>query len=385
MAVIAIIYDISRIFGLAMRNVISILYIVVATLLSLWFAKQDDRGDDLAHDEEISIESKESITTDTIRLMFGGDLMQHMPQISAARQSDGSYDYTSSFEYVTPLFRDADIAVLNLETTINTSGHYSGFPLFAAPPAIADAMVDMGIDIALLANNHCCDRYGKGIDSTIDELGKRKIAHAGVYKDSIDYEDNNIQYFECKGIKFALLNYTYGTNGMPIPQGRIVNLIDTTIIKRDLRSIPRDSADCIIACMHWGIEYERKANREQRALADMLRREGVDIIIGSHPHVIQPYEADSTHIVYYSLGNLVSNQRWRHSDGGLLAEVEVIRCDTVDHLRYNTTPHPVWVLLPGYRVFPRAVGDTLMMSASLREQYPIYKHIMSDTDKLLGL
>lgn len=322
------------------------------------------------------------ITTDTIRLMFGGDLMQHIPQINAARKSDGSYDYTTSFEYVAPLFRDADIAVINFETTINPSGKYSGYPLFSAPIAIADAMVDMGIDIALLANNHCCDGYGKGLDFTIDELSRRRIAHVGVYKDSVDYTQNNILHFECKDTKFALLNYTYGTNGMPIPKGRIVNIIDTLTIKRDLRSIKRDSVDCIIACMHWGIEYQRKANREQMALAEILRREGVDIIIGSHPHVVQPYEADSTYVVYYSLGNLVSNQRWRYSDGGLLAEVEVIRCDTIEGLRYQTRPHPVWVMRPGYRVLPRSVGDTINMSSSTRGQY---NQFMSDTDKLLDL
>lgn len=322
------------------------------------------------------------ITTDTIRLMFGGDLMQHLPQITAAQQSDRSYDYTASFEHIAPLFRDADIAVLNFETTINTSGKYSGYPLFAAPPAVADAMLDMGIDIALLANNHCCDKAGKGIDSTIEEFRRRNIAHVGVYKDSTDYADNNIRYFERKGVRFALLNYTYGTNGMPIPKGRIVNILDTATIKRDLRIIEHDSIDCIIACMHWGIEYQRKANREQIAIADMMRREGVDIIIGSHPHVLQPYYADSTFVVYYSLGNLVSNQQWRYSDGGLLAEIEVIRCDTIDGLRYQTTPHPVWVLQPGYRVLPRSVGDTLNMSTSTRGQYELF---MSDTDKLLEL
>ena len=183
-------------------------------------------------------------------------------------------------------------------------------------------------------------------------------------------------------MKIVLLNYTYGTNGMPIPKNRHVNIIDSLTIKNDLRSIEHDTVDCIIACMHWGIEYQRNANREQKALTEMMRREGVDIIIGSHPHVIQPYEADSTFVVYYSLGNLVSNQRWRYSDGGLLAEIEVIRCDTVEGLRYRTTPHPVWVMLPGYKVLPRSVGDTIQMPTSTRGQY---NQFMSDTDKLLGL
>jgi poly-gamma-glutamate synthesis protein (capsule biosynthesis protein) len=114
----------------------------------------------------------------------------------------------------------------------------------------------------------------------------------------------------------------------------------------------------------------------------MLRREGVDIIIGSHPHVIQPYSADSLGVVYYSLGNLVSNQQWRYSDGGIIAEVEVIRCDTVDGLRYHTTPRPVWVLYPEYRVLPRSVGDTLTMSTEARAKY---EQFLSDTEMLLGI
>lgn len=368
-----------------MRDIFAIIYIIAATLLSLWFIKNHNEegvNRSIIKAEVPHIEDEESIvTTDTIRLVFGGDLMQHMPQVDAARQSDGNYDYTKSFEYVAPIFRDADVAVLNLETTITSSGRCSGYPLFASPVAVVDAMDNMGIDIALLANNHCCDRYGRGINTTIDELSKRSIAHVGVYKDSADYVDNNIQYFERKGVNFALLNYTYGTNGMPIPKGCIVNLIDTLAIQRDLRTISRDSVDCVIACMHWGVEYQRSANSEQKRLAAMLRREGVDIIIGSHPHVVQPYEADSTHVVYYSLGNLVSNQQWRYSDGGLLAEIEAIRCDTIDGLCFNTTPHPVWVLCPGYRVLPRSVGDTIKMSATSREQYNCF---MSDTDKLLS-
>lgn len=377
-----VISDICIIFGFAMRFCAEIIYIIAITLLSLWFASNHEHNPNTCKPSAPTEIGEEIITTDTIRLLFGGDLMQHLPQVVAARTYDGEYDYTTSFEHIAPMFRDADIAILNLETTITLSGRYSGYPCFASPPAIADALVDMGVDIALLANNHCCDRYRRGIETTINELTKRNIAHVGVYRDSVDYRTNNIRYFECKGVDFALVNYTYGTNGMPIPKGKVVNLIDSVAIKRDLRSIPRDSVDCIIACMHWGIEYERKANAEQRRLSEMLRREGVDIIIGSHPHVVQPFEADSTHVVFYSLGNLVSNQRKRYTDGGLLAEVEIIRSDTARCLRYSAEAHPVWVLCPEYRVLPRHIGDTLPMPNEARQQYTQF---MSDTQRLLGI
>lgn len=321
-------------------------------------------------------------TSDTIRLVFGGDLMQHMPQVEAARTAEGSYDYSRSMQYIAPMFREADIAVLNLETTITTSGRYSGYPCFASPMEIVDQMRDMGVDVALLANNHCCDRRGAGIDATISALDTRGIAHTGVYTDSADYQRNNILRFESRGVRFALVNYTYGTNGIPVPKDKLVNLIDTATIVRDLRSIARDSVDCVIACMHWGIEYERRPNREQRNLASLLQHEGVDIIIGSHPHVVQPYHADSTSVLFYSLGNLVSNQQKRYTDGGLIAEVEVVRCDTVEGLRYRATPHPVWVLRPDYAIVPRAVGDTLRMTERSREAYTLF---MNDTERLLGI
>ena len=332
--------------------------------------------------KEIIEESAPTIACDTIRLVFGGDFMQHMPQVVAARTAEGGYDYSRSTEYVAPMFRDADVAILNLETTITTTGNYSGYPCFASPTEVVDELQIMGIDIALLANNHCCDRLSRGIATTIEQLDMRNIAHAGVFADSADYARNNILRFESRGVNFALVNYTYGTNGIPVPKDRLVNLIDTTAIVRDLRTIDLDSVDCVIACMHWGNEYERCENSEQRRLADILQREGVDIIIGSHPHVVQPYYADSTRVVFYSLGNLVSNQRRRYTDGGLIAEVEVVRCDTIEGLRYSATAHPIWVMMPNYRMLPRSVGDTLTMPAETRLEY---ERFMTDTDELLNL
>ena len=328
-----------------------------------------------------STEESTKVECDTIRLVFGGDFMQHMPQVNAARTEDGNYDYSNSTEYVAPMFREADIAIINLETTITTSTNYSGYPCFASPVAVVEEFESMGIDVALLANNHCCDRLARGIEMTIDQLNKHKIAHTGVFTDSADYARNNILHIESRGVRFALVNYTYGTNGITAPKGKHVNYIDTTVIKRDLRAIDRDSIDCVIACMHWGNEYERKENREQRRLAELLHREGVDIIIGSHPHVVQPYYAEDTKVVFYSLGNFVSNQRKRYTDGGIIAEVEVIKCDTVDGLRYRAKAHPAWVLTPGYRILPRSVGDTLTMSQASREAYELF---MADTEALLG-
>ena len=351
-----------------MKHLSRILPLAVATLFAVGCTTTEPRYEE------------PTIACDTIRLVFGGDFMQHMPQVNAARTADGGYDYSHSTEYVAPMFREADIAVINLETTITTTGNYSGYPCFASPAAIVEEFKAMGIDVALLANNHCCDRMARGIDTTIEQLNQHGIAHTGVYTDSLDYVQNNILHLESHGVRFALVNYTYGTNGIEAPKGKHVNYIDTIAIKRDLRTINRDSVDCVIACMHWGNEYERKENSEQRRLAALLQREGVDVIIGSHPHVVQPFYADSTSVIFYSLGNFVSNQRKRYTDGGIIAEVEVIKCDTVEGLRYRATAHPIWVLTPDYRILPRSVGDTLTMSASSRQAY---ERFMLDTESLL--
>lgn len=350
------------------------LYILLATVASLLLAER--------HSTNIRIESvaEPQIKHDSVHLVFGGDLMQHMPQVKAAQTDNGGYDYSRSFEYIAPMFRSADIAVVNLETTIDTTGRYSGYPCFASPVEVVHEMVDMGIDISLLANNHCCDRGARGIDTTIDRLNRAGIAHTGAYCDSTDYAANNILLIERNNICFAFINYTYATNGIPTPNGRIVNRIDTTLIKRDIAAINRNSVDCIVACMHWGNEYQRHPSQEQIELHKLLRREGVDIVIGSHPHVVQPYEADSTQVVFYSLGNLVSNQQRRYCDGGVIAEIEVIRCDTVEGLRFKTTVHPVWVLCPDYRILPRSVGDTLTMPDHSRG---LYQRFMDDTEQLL--
>lgn len=337
-------------------------------------------GDNGLSSPEMQPEPEPQVRIDTVRLVFGGDLMQHIPQVRAAYKG-GKYDYSATFEYIASIFCNADVAVLNLETTLTTRGDYSGYPSFASPIELADAIADIGVDIALLANNHCCDRAGRGIDTTIEQLTRCNIAHTGAFTSKEDYDANNILYFDSKGVRFAMVNYTYGTNGYPVPKGKFVNIIDNERIKRDISTINRDSVDCIIACMHWGIEYQRVPNEEQKSMAQFLKSLGVDVIIGSHPHVVQTYEVSSDGVVFYSLGNLVSNQRKRYTSGGLIAEVNIVRCDTVPGLCYSANAHPVHVIKPGYRIVPRSVGDTLKMSLESRQLYNLF---MADTDRLLN-
>ena len=315
-----------------------------------------------------------------MRMVVAGDLMQHTPQLTAALQTDGGYDFTESFRYVAQYFRQADLAVVNLETTLSREGRYSGYPCFCSPAEVAYAMRDMGVDVALLANNHCLDRGAVGVKRTADILDECGVERMGVFRDSADYSMNNVKYIRRGGVRLAMLNYTYGTNGIPVPKGVVVNRLDSAVVVRDLHSIRNDEVDCVVAFVHWGNEYERRPNRNQRQMAELMKRCGVDIIIGSHPHVVQPYEQDEEgKIVVYSLGNFVSNQRKRHTDGGLIVMIDIEE-DASGELKYYINHVPVWVHLPKYRILPPEVADTLSMNVAAREAYHLF---MSDTRKLL--
>lgn len=323
-------------------------------------------------------------TVHTAKLVFVGDVMSHTPQVTAARTSDGGYDYSDVFRHVRPIFEDADIVIANLETTLRTAPPYTGYPTFAAPAELAFAMRDAGIDIAVVANNHICDKGRQGILSTMGFLDSARLGHTGVFTGEADRNARNPLRFTADGIRFALLNYTYGTNGLPVPSGTMVNLIDTAVIARDLAASRRDSTDCVIVSYHWGEEYHRTPTRAQRELAAWTRAHGADIIIGGHPHVVEPFEAyynaDSTAVTgatYYSLGNFVSNQRRRYTDGGMIAEIVVTKTVTTDSLSSNKSSlgydfgyRLVWVNTPvragvrRYEVLPAAVADTLPAAAT---------------------
>lgn len=316
-----------------------------------------------------------------VRIVFGGDVMAHTPQLTAAKCADGAYSFDCSFEYVAPILRDADLAVVNLETTLSRQTPYTGYPMFRSPAELAVTLRDVGVDAVGLANNHICDRGASGLRSTIGILDSLEIKYAGAYIDSLSKSSRSPLYISANGFNLALLNYTYGTNGIPTPRGMVVNRIDTLQMAADIAMVDRSTVDALCVMIHWGEEYQRKPNRTQRAIADFCRRQGVDLIIGSHPHVAQPIESDSAcrWSVVYSLGNMVSNQQWRYSDGGLLAEVRLSRVADAS-VSMSVEAIPIWVLCPEYRIVPPSVGDTLTMSSTARYRY---NQFISDCKTLL--
>ncbi len=300
-----------------------------------------------------------------ITLLFAGDLMQHQGQIDAARQIGGSYDYSPCFQYVKEEVSSADIAIANLEVTL-AGKPYRGYPQFSAPDEYAQAIKDTGFDILLTANNHCLDRRKKGLERTIHLLDSLQIPYAGTY---INKEERDRLYpliIQKNGFRIALLAYTYATNGIEVQPPNVVNYIDKGQILQDIAKARAQKADVIIACMHWGIEYRLLPERQEREMADWLIDQGVDHVIGSHPHVLQPMEVRSDehtaarHVVVYSLGNYISNMSVPNTDGGAMVKLELKRIGHIAALadcKYSL----VWTSRPSLR---DGVGNYLIYPAA---------------------
>jgi poly-gamma-glutamate synthesis protein (capsule biosynthesis protein) len=267
-----------------------------------------------------------------LTLLFAGDAMQHQSQLDNAFR-DGKYDYSSYFPQVSDEISRADIAIVNLETTLGGKP-YRGYPMFCSPDAFAVALKEAGFDVFLNANNHILDRFSKGLHRTWDVLDSLEVQHTGVFRNAEERENTYPLMVEKNGIRLAFLNYTYGTNGINSAPPDVVNYIDKVQIQKDIKKAKEGEADIIIANMHWGEEYKLIQNKAQEKLAKFLMDEGVDIVMGSHPHVVQPSKAvtDSTgritNLIIYSLGNFVSAMTAPNTTRGQM--VKMVLCKEAD-------------------------------------------------------
>ena len=301
-----------------------------------------------------------------ITLLFVGDLMQHDAQIKSAKTTSG-YDYTDCFKHVKEEIRKADIAVGNLEVTLGGKP-YRGYPSFSAPDEFLYAVKDAGFDVLLTGNNHCLDRGSRGLERTILMLDSLDIASAGTYINEEERRERYPLLVEKDGFRIVFLNYTYGTNGLePVPP-RIVNYIDKGKMKEDIADARRMRPDAIIACMHWGIEYRLLPQKAEKDMADWLLAQGVDHVIGSHPHVLQPMEVKkdahtpAKHLVVYSLGNFISNMSKENTDGGAMVRMELVKYSDIVQMR-SCDYSLVWTSRPflsekkNYEVYPSGYID----------------------------
>ena len=254
-----------------------------------------------------------------IKMSVIGDIMCHDSQYKDAYvSSTDSYDFSYVFSDIQKYIQVADIAVGNLETTFaGKERGYSNYPTFNTPEQLAYNLKTLGIDVLSTSNNHSLDKGYKGIVSTLDFLDDAGIAHTGTYR--TEEEQNQILVQNVKGITMAFLSFTYGTNGIPVPSGKdyCVNLIDEDLMLEQINLAKEQNPDMICVFMHWGVEYQHKQNKEQDRLTEFLFKNGVDVILGGHPHVLQPMEKRQISLedgttkdgfVIYSLGNFISGQ-----------------------------------------------------------------------------
>jgi poly-gamma-glutamate capsule biosynthesis protein CapA/YwtB (metallophosphatase superfamily) len=263
--------------------------------------------------------------TTRLSLLFIGDIMQHDSQISAAYDPvNKRYDYTPCFQYIKPYIESADLAIGNLELTL-AGPPYKGYPQFSSPDELLIGLKELGMDVLVTANNHCVDTGKKGLERTIDMLDSMDILHTGTFKESVDRLNDHPLLIEKDSFRISLLNYTFSTNGLPVTKPNIVNRIDTAVIRRDLILAKAQKPDVIIVFVHWGVEYQSLPNAQMKMVTEFCFNNGAQMVIGAHPHVLQPMEwrKDKNQFVAYSLGNFVSGQRKRYTDGGAVVYMEL--------------------------------------------------------------
>ena len=294
--------------------------------------------------------TEESSNSDTtFNLTAIGDIMCHNTQYMDAYNSEtGEYDFSYVFDDINYYIKNSNITVANLETTFAGSDKgYSNYPRFNTPDALASNLKKLGVDVVSTAGNHSLDYGFDGLSRTIDVLDSADISHVGTYK--TQEERDTILYKYVKGIKIAFLNYAYGTNGISIPSDKTfcINIIDQNLIKSDIEKAKSEGADIIIASMHWGTEYSTTPNDTQNQLADFLFQNGVNIILGTHPHVLQQMEKRTVTLedgstqdgfIIYSLGNFISDQNAANTRSSIILDLQITKHTdstvTVDNINY---------------------------------------------------
>lgn len=319
-------------------------------------------------------------------LYFAGDVMGHLPFTrSGYDEVADSFSYDQTFAPMRDIIQRADLAFANLEVTL-AGPPFTGYARFSAPDALARSLRDAGFDILLTANNHSNDRGPAGLVRTLDVLDSLGLRHTGTFRDGAE-RDPFIA--EANGIRIAILNYTYGTNGIPVTTPTVVNLLDSAQIHCDVERLRTQKPDLLIIYLHWGEEYQRAPGRDQRAWANFFFSLGADAVIGAHPHVVQPIELirdQGLNVLAFSLGNFVSNQRERYRDGGIGLFLYIEK-DTLGARVRDITYSPAWVWKttskkPSYFVLPAAALDTLTaLPASARQAFGRF---LDDTRSMLS-
>lgn len=332
-------------------------------------------------------------TEDTLSLLFIGDIMGHQAQINAAfDKKSKTYKYETTFEKVSDIIKSYDFSLANLEVTVGPP--YSGYPNFASPKSLVVAAKNAGIDVCFTANNHACDKGVKGIKHTLKVLDTLKMKHTGTFATKLHRDKDNLIILEKDSLRVGLLNYTEHTNWVPTPKGVFVNRMQVSKMITDIKKAGLKKLDKLVLMVHWGDEYKHFPQNKQIDLAKKLFTAGVDIIIGSHPHVLQPMhyckatKKSKEKLIYYSLGNFVSDQRRRYRDGGGLAGIVIAKKEGKSYIKKHGY-HLVWVnkhKKKGDNIFEVLPVRTYENNKSYLKGYAKKRmeEFISDSRKLLG-
>jgi len=336
------------------------------------------------HKERLFLHSSHSLT-EKITIGAIGDILIHQPVYEDAYTS-GKYNFNPMLANVKGMLEGPDFVTANQESILGGRKlGISSYPRFNSPQEIADALKSNGVDMVSTANNHSLDKGEQGLLAETAYLNHIGLPYVGSYASQQDKE--KIRLVNKNGIKLAFLSYTYGTNGIPIPKGKdyLVNLIDQSKMKNDIQRA-RKAADIVVMSIHWGNEYQRIPTKAQKELAQFLANEGVDIIFGSHPHVLQPMEWIKTNttrktFIVYSLGNFLSGQNGDYKDIGGLATIDIKKNITSSGTKVelsNPAFYPTFVAnqkCHQYRVVPLEKAANYGLSNAAAKYQEIKKHM----------
>lgn len=337
-------------------------------------------------------------STVTVTLCVVGDLMCHSTQFNYAKVGTDTFDFTPVYREVKPYLSAADLTIGNLETVIaGKNKGYSGYPYFNAPDDYLYALKDAGFDFLITANNHALDQGWEGVKRTIEVINEYKMHSTGTFLSQQDRD--SLRIIQLNSISIAILAYSENTNGLPIPKGKdfAINLIDEELIKSDIANAREKNVDLILVHLHYGIEYNREPGEYQKEIVNKIIQLGADIVIGGHPHVIQPVNFFKTNnakldsgFVAYSMGNFISNQRWRYSDAGLILNINISKNIVSDSIYISEVNFlPTWVFRGQtdfgreYIILPSQFSDDSTYTYLTKQDQKLMQEAFSDTKEII--
>ena len=365
------------------------LFLFLILCLCIFFLSGKDKAIEVSKENIPNVEVKDdekSPKVYEVKMIMVGDALIHDRLYNTVRNEDGSYDFKPTIQYIKPIITKYDLKYYNQETILGGAElGYSSYPQFNSPNEVGDAFLDAGFNLVSLATNHTMDKGERGVLNSVNYWkSKKNVVYSGQWS-SWD-ERNEVHVYDINGISYAFFSYTTWTNGLETPNGKeyLNNVYSDEKAANDISKI-RDLVDVVIVAMHWGTEYSLDVSSSQQYIANYLAGLGVDLIIGSHPHVVEPVEYinNGKTFVIYSLGNFLSAQYGIDRLTGLMVEVTIKKVVDVDGTITVSIESPKAELTytqtndyTKYRVYPYSKLNSTILPDYMN-YYEYYKGIVS--------